>query len=74
MKKSMNELPTVSKPALNQSFSTAGAKDIYDNFRKRQQSTGASFGKVNAFLMSLKKKDVEEPKNAELPNFAPSAI
>ena len=58
MKKSMNELPVVSKQQLNQSYTSSNAKEIYDNFRKRQhQSSNLNFGKVNTFLMSLKNKE-----------------
>jgi hypothetical protein len=59
---SFNELPAVNKHGLNQSFNSAGAKEAYDHFRKRQP-TAANFGKMNAFLMSLKKKESEDMKN-----------
>ncbi len=60
MKKSMNELPVVSKQQLNQSYTSSNAKEIYDSFRKRQQqSSNLNFGKVNTFLMSLKNKETD---------------
>lgn len=53
----MNELPVVNKHPLNQSFNAASAREVYDSFRKRQQSTASGFGKINSFLMSLKKEE-----------------
>ena len=59
-KRSMNELPAVNKHPLNQSFNASSARDVFDSFRKRQQSTASSFGKINSFLMSLKKDERQQ--------------
>jgi hypothetical protein len=69
-------LPVVNKHPLNQSFNAASAKDIYDSFRKRQQSTAGSFGKINSFLFSLKKeegKGLEASLGPALPRLEPSS-
>jgi hypothetical protein len=66
----------VNKHPLNQSFNAASAKDIYDSFRKRQQSTAGSFGKINSFLFSLKKeegKGLEASLGPALPRLEPSS-
>lgn len=75
-KHSMNELPSVSKHPLNHSFNANAAKEVYDSFRKRQYSTNSGFGKINSFLMSLKKEDMrmEEPLGSAGPRFDPSII
>lgn len=76
MKRSMHELPVVNKHPLNHSFNAATARDLYDSFRKRQNSTAANFGKINSFLMSLKKEEDRqaEPTTPNIPKFQPSAI
>jgi hypothetical protein len=73
----MNELPVVNKHPLNQSFNAASAREVYDSFRKRQQSTASGFGKINSFLMSLKKEEgrpMEASIGPVMPRFEPSAI
>jgi hypothetical protein len=64
-KRSMNELPVVNKHPLNQSFNATSAKEVFDGFRKRQQSTANVFGKINSFLMSLKKEE-NRPMDASM--------
>jgi hypothetical protein len=76
MKGSMNELPVVGRHGLNQSFNATAAREVYDSFRKRQHSTAANFGKINTFLMSLKKEDgrPSEQSMPAMPRFKLSAI
>lgn len=71
----MNELPVVNKHGLNQSFNASAAKEVYDSFRRRQNSTTANFGKINTFLMSLKKDDGKQTESLiQMPKFEPSSV
>lgn len=54
-------------------LSFASAKEQYNEFRRRQESVGNNFGKVNNLLTSMRKKD-DRMNMTELPSFDKNAI
>ena len=72
----VQELPQVRRKSQQQEGSFAAAREQYEAFRRRQESTG-TFGKMNSLLKSMKNKDDNHNSRlnqSELPSFDVSAV